>query len=790
MKKLILSLFALICFLALSPIDNFIAVLSQKMDAYYQNHPQEQAQLIFNQEKYAPSDTAFFQTYLLNEDFTAHKGKRILTLEVFGADGKVDQKINFSVFDGQANNQIIISPDTQPGIYLFAVYNNEIKNPSSILYSKEISIVGKNKLAIKMEKTNPSLVFAFEGGTFVNGLENNVIIKSDRVGTGKIKNNKNQEIAQFVIGKEGVASTLVTPQIGESYYAEIEGTSVNQSLSMAKDDGCVLRIAQSTSNESRNILVSVPLKSALRKKELYLVVTNRKKIVYSAPVAFDSNAQFQVIVPREYLKNGLSQATVFDTNGEALAERIFFTNQSQAVATIQPITKAVHPREKVDVEFTLRDKVGNPLQGDFSVSVYQKDFFTKINSLTFEEEIFLKNLFHQIRKELPTSSLAGVDHSNLLDDILAMKTTGLTPWSDVLNSNSKSIQRYTNNLKMRGKAVFKNSGKPVPDSTLIMGYLQGAMVGYEAHTSKGGSFEMPFLYDFWDNDELFYMMEYRGKEMSEEYQIVPEIIEFKTEIGIPSIQTDSIDAYGDYAVKKKIMEQSYNFFSSSKEKTEAAQNLNVRFEDEAMGTDFTVNVQDYVAFPTMEDLIREVIPYLQHRKKGNETIVKLLLSQKTNSIVPKGEPLFLIDGVLTKNKNFFLSLKPVDVLTIKLINNLNKLSHFGVLGKYGIVLVETKKSVAASVLQNSTVLKTQGLSKSLNAQLTNYSKSNSSRVPDLRSVLYWNPLQQVDNYGKSQFSFYTSDNIGSFDILVKGITKQGEPFDARGSFEVVFDKQQ
>ncbi len=789
MKKISLILLALLCILAMSPIDDFIAVLSQKMDAYYQSHPQEQAQLIFNQEKYAPSDTAFFQTYLLSEDFAATRGKRILTLGIFGSDGKIIQKINFSLVDGHANNQIIISSDTQPGIYLFAVYHTEAKDPSaSFIYSKEISIVGKNKLSFKNSMAGTNVSFAFEGGNFINNLENKLIIKSNKIGTGKIKNDKNEEVGHFIIGKEGIATTLIMPVSGESYSIEMDGGFSSQPLPPVKEDGCSLRV-ETSANQSKNVLISIPKKSVLNKNNLYLVITNRKKITYSTPVAFNEIGQFQVTIPSESLENGLCQATIFDNDGDVLAERIFLTNQTHVVASLETNTKIVVPREKVDLEFTLRDKLGNPLRGDFSISVFQKKLFPTSNSLTFDEEVLLKNAFYQVKKELP-ASLNEAGKSELLDHLLAMKVSGTIPWSDILNPASKSSPRFTNNLKIRGKAIFKSSGKPVPDSTLLMGYLQNAMVGYEAYITKNGSFEMPFLYDFWGNDELFYLMEYRGKEMTEEYQIIPEAVEFKAPFPVIATQMDSSDIYGDYALKKKIVEESYNFFSIAKKKTTVFKNLNERFEDEAMGTDFTVNVQDYLAFPTMEDLIREVVPYLQHRKKGSTATVKLLIKQKESFVLPKGEPLFLIDGVLTKNKDFFMSLKPVDVMTIKLINNLNKLSPYGVLGKNGIVLVETKKSVATSATQNSTVINVQGLSKPLHAQLTSYSLSNSPRIPDLRAVLYWNPMQQVDIYGKSRCSFYTSDNVGSFSILVKGITQHGDPFEAEESFEVSFSKKE
>ena len=140
MKKLLLPLSIFCCLTATTPVDNFITQLSQKMQEYYKANPTQQAVLVFNQEKYSPADTAFFQAYVFNSDMEPIQEKKILTLGIFDSNGAAIQKINFSVFTGQVANQIIIPSTAKPGSYKFIIYPLGSQNPAPILFTKEISI--------------------------------------------------------------------------------------------------------------------------------------------------------------------------------------------------------------------------------------------------------------------------------------------------------------------------------------------------------------------------------------------------------------------------------------------------------------------------------------------------------------------------------------------------------------------------------------------------------------------------------------------------------------------------
>ena len=59
-------------------------------------------------------------------------------------------------------------------------------------------------------------------------------------------------------------------------------------------------------------------------------------------------------------------------------------------------------------------------------------------------------------------------------------------------------------------------------------------------------------------------------------------------------------------------------------------------------------------------------------------------------------------------------------------------------------------------------------------QYTNEDHSEQSgRIPDFRNVLYWNPDAEFDTE-KGKVSFYTSDYEGMYEVIVRGVNRNGE----------------
>jgi hypothetical protein len=253
------------------------------------------------------------------------------------------------------------------------------------------------------------------------------------------------------------------------------------------------------------------------------------------------------------------------------------------------------------------------------------------------------------------------------------------------------------------------------------------------------------------------------------------------------IEGEKPNSYSTFQLHNRLINRSFGFFQTASKAANAnsLDDPNFSFEDEVSGADFTVKVDEYVVFPSMEELIREVIPNLQHRKVKGKSVVKVVLPDV--GAAPDG-PLYIIDGIMTRDTDYFLQLKTTDIISIKVVKTDSKLRQMGPLARNGIVMVHTKGLGHDALKKVNTILPVKGMNRSTPFRKIEHAATVADRVPDFRSTLYWNPSVKVNADGMAQLDFYASDDVGHFLILINGITTDGRPFTKRDSIEVVFNK--
>ncbi len=756
-----------------------IPELVEKLEAYYKAYPQVRLHLIFSQPKYAPGDTAFFKAYFLTEDFRPVQEKQIITLEVKDQNGHSLQIQNFRVAEGEGNNQVIFSEDLPFGEYTITAYSEWMKNFNpSLFFRKKITLAGRKQLAINQPQSD-SLYFFPEGGYLVEGVDNRIIVKSGRRGSGKILNKQGILISEFQIEASGMAEISFTPAAGASYVGTMHGSG--QFALPPATDACALR-AIPRGTRGAEITIQAAPNSALRKQELYFLALAKGKVTYSTSFRTEENG-FTLTV--ENLQPGLNQFYVFDRRNNLVAERIYYADGAPVQAVIIASKSEIFPRNRVDLEVSLTNENGAPLAGAFTLTAVNQKLFREDISPSFEMELNLFSDLPNLRDDFEQSGMTEEAWMGTLNDRLITQSWDRISWNEVLEKNrQKEKHGFKYSLNLKGKAFFEQSGEAAPDSTQILIYLQKGMMGYEGYTNKRGEFSIPFLYDFWGNDQAFYIMNFKKKEKQRDYRIAPELaIQAKHEAVAAEMAEE--DPYGEYQFKKKIIEQSFAFFSAPEQKINARiANPNVEFEDELGEADATIRVEDYLVFPTMSDLIHEVIGGLQVRSINNEPAVRVVFLRNGYTVIPKGNPLYIIDGVFSSNTSFFLGLNPEDIYLIKLINNEQKLQRLGEMGKYGVVLVQTKKSIAKSVRENSTLFPISGLSKELQFKAPQHADGSRVRKPDLRPTLFWSPKISLGSNGKATVKFSASDDASPIAIEVKGFTSDGRPFSTVKIIEV------
>jgi len=538
-----------------------------------------------------------------------------------------------------------------------------------------------------------------------------------------------------------------------------------------------LTIEQTTAR----LKVNVPRNSKLKSENLWMVVAARSEIYFTAPMKFENNDNLTATFPLKELPQGICYATILTEQGDVLAERLFTVENGQDVeATIVKERTSYNTRSKINFQIHLNDALQNTLGGEFSISVVNKKYHNKLVPPVSIKDYLLYN------SDLAEGTLSQ-SHSRADQNVfLITQRNDRINWKEVWSEKFKRAYTFKWLIEYSGTALDKRTTQPVPDSSLVLVYLQKNLMGYETVT-KDGRFVLPFILDFWNEDEVFYtVQDKKGREVlaSMHWQIDSSAYE---RIPLGLTEGESINGYANFQSQNRLIKRSFGFYniSSASPKELPPDDPNFAFEDELSGADFTINVNDYVVFPSMEELIREVIPNLQHRKVKGSPTVRVLLPNV--GAAPDG-PLYIIDGIMTRDTDYFLKFKTSDIVSIKVVKTFNKLRQMGPMAKNGVVLVRTKNLNHDMLSRNNTMLPVKGINRQIPFQETEHLASSTSRVPDFRSTLYWNPSLKVDANGITHVNFSSSDDVGTFLIYIQGLTADGRPFEKVDSLSVVFDK--
>jgi len=188
----------------------------------------------------------------------------------------------------------------------------------------------------------------------------------------------------------------------------------------------------------------------------------------------------------------------------------------------------------------------------------------------------------------------------------------------------------------------------------------------------------------------------------------------------------------------------------------------------------------------MDEVIREIIPMLSHRKLGDRSIVRVSLGNTDQ--ISKADPLYVIDGLITRETDYFMSLDPSNLISIKVVRDFEKLNLMGRFSHNGVVFVQTKKPDPTRVRAGSNFISVGGTSRPLRFKASDHVSDSTSVTPDFRSTIYWNPSIKTDKKGKATFTFYASDDIGPITIKIEGTTSRGQRFSGSTEVNVLYSE--
>jgi hypothetical protein len=200
--------------------------------------------------------------------------------------------------------------------------------------------------------------------------------------------------------------------------------------------------------------------------------------------------------------------------------------------------------------------------------------------------------------------------------------------------------------------------------------------------------------------------------------------------------------------------------------------------------DKTYYLDDYTRFNTMEEVLREYVVEVELRRQSQQ--YKFAVLDIPNKRSFDNNPLVLIDGVPTTDINKVVAFDP---LKVKRMDIVARKYFMGDQSFDGIVsLITYNGDLGGFELDQQTiVVDYQGLSLIRQFEEVKYNKqvADKGRLPDLRSLLYWKPQLELKKGNETTISFYTSDLVGDFVVVLKGIDENGNLVNQNHSFSVI-----
>lgn len=196
---------------------------------------------------------------------------------------------------------------------------------------------------------------------------------------------------------------------------------------------------------------------------------------------------------------------------------------------------------------------------------------------------------------------------------------------------------------------------------------------------------------------------------------------------------------------------------------------------------------DYSDMASVPEFLKEIVTGMKVWNTPKKKDVKLNFSGGRY----ESAPLFLIDGIPTLDLEKVFAIPMTDIEGVGVMKDpqngtqrdqAQEIARYGYFGANGVIVIKLKEGVTNPFQEEFNAL----LSTKLYIQTSAYpqpdynTRNRRSPSPDFRPVLYWEP-QVKARRGRAQIDFYTSDDVGVYEVIVEGIGQNGEVIHARQS---------
>jgi hypothetical protein len=756
--------------------------IAPRFENFNANNLQEKIFVHTDREMYLAGEIIWFKLYYTNAGTNKLMDlSKVAYVEVIDKNQKPVLQAKISIEKGTGNGSLYLPVSLTSGNYQLRAYTNWMKNFSTdYFFNKNISIINSllkpEKLQSDVASARYDIQFFPEGGQIIENLPGKISYRAtDDQGkgvsfNGTLVDQDNIVLVRFKPLKFGIGSFSFIPEAGKTYRALIElpGETISREIPIAKT-GYVIQLSDI---QNDNLKLSVQTNGVPANQKVYLFAHTRQltKMKLSADLNM-GKAEF--LIDKGMLGEGISQLTIFNGLGQAVAERLFFKRpSSKLLINASADQQKYAPRKKVTINLDAKDEKGLSLAADASVSVYATDSLESDNGDIFNYLWLKSDLKGNVESPDYYFNNNDVISNEALDNLMLTQGWRRFVWQDLLKNTVPSFEFLPeiDGHIINGRIVDTRSNAPAVN---IMTYL--AVPGRKLHIygSKSNNTGQVRFYtrDIFGPSEIVVQTKFQQDST------------YRIDISNPFSERYSSSGSHDLNLSEKFKSRILNqSVSSQVQNVFAGEKLKTFFpaltDSSAfyIKADKTYLLDNFVRFNTMEEVLREYVTEVPLMRQKDDFTILVRVKPHPNDFPRNVEPLILLDGVPVFDQgNKIIKYDPKKVRELEVVA---KRYFLGPLMFNSILNFKTYKGNLPDFQLDTraTVMDYEGmqLQREFYSPLYETESSVSGRLPDFRNVLYWSPDVKIDSSGKKTISFYTSDQENKYTVVLQGISPEGK----------------
>lgn len=763
-------------------------------DAYRSKALQEKVYLHLDRPFYACGETMWFKVY--TTDGSLHKPldmSKVAYVEVLDEALQPVLQGKIPLENSAGNGSFMLPLTLSSGNYRVRAYTNWMKNFGPEFYfDAPITIVNSfNKLGPVAAQAAAaySIQFFPEGGNLVQDIQSKVAFQAvdNRTGkgisvTGKVVDEAGNEVAQLSSLKFGMGNFSFTPVPATTYTAIIELPDkqvLRQKLPKVQPQGYSMHLEELNPKQLKVTVTATGL--GPQPEQVYLLGHARQMVgVAEGMWLLQGRAAF--IVDKDKLGEGITHLTVFNGTKKPVAERLYFKRPAQKLAIDVRNDKNLYAtREKVATSLLTQSQAGQPVAANLSVAVYKLDSLQAASQTGIHTYLWLtSDLKGTVEQPEYYLTATGPEAEEATENLMLTHGWSRFNWEDVLreqNTPYTFLPEYGGHF-IRGKVTDAATGANARNMTTYLSSPGKHLRLYTAISDVNGwvQFETKDLYG---TKELI-MQSNLQKDSTYHFQIFSPFAEKHAANSRPGTLNLTERLQQELTQRHVGLQVPYTYHPDK---------LNAFFAPGIDSTAFygkadqTYLLDDYIRFKVMEEVMREYVPGVQVRLRQGK--FHFMVFDTPHSSIFNSNPLVLLDGVPVFSIDKIMAFDP---LKVKKLEVFTKQYFLGPHSYPGLVSYTTYQGDLGGFQLNPRALLVEyeglQLQRQFYAPTYETEQQKLSRLPDFRNLLHWQPTVVTGADGKAALSFYTSDQAGTYVMVVQGLSNTGLAGSEIISFEV------